>query len=72
MSFQNEGVLDRLLRLFVAMWLLALGHGWIAALGVILLMTGAIGYCPLYRLLGVNTSRTALLENRPAWSRRHA
>ena len=55
----NEGSLDRVLRVVVGLVLLGLtlsGNigvwGWI---GVVPLATGAVGMCPLYALLGLNT-----------------
>lgn len=58
---RNEGTLDRVLRVVVGLALLALVFvgpqtpwGWI---GVIPLLTGLVGFCPLYRLLGINTCR---------------
>ena len=55
----NEGSLDRVLRVVVGLVLLGLtlsGNigvwGWI---GVVPLATGAVGMCPLYTLLGLNT-----------------
>ncbi len=64
----NEGSLDRLLRVIVGVVLLLLtptigglvgnpfgfvtSWGWI---GIIPLVTGLVGWCPLYTLLGVNT-----------------
>ena len=55
----NEGLLDRLIRVFVGVILIALvftgphtAWGW---LGVIPLATGLIGFCPLYAVLGFNT-----------------
>ncbi len=56
---KNEGVLDRVIRVIVGLALLALvfvgpqtAWGWI---GLIPLLTGALGFCPLYKLLGLNT-----------------
>lgn len=59
----NEGTVDRALRVIVGIALLAayflypLGAwGWVAALvGVIALVTGAVGTCPVYSLLGIST-----------------
>ncbi|MBK8457315.1 MAG: DUF2892 domain-containing protein [Phyllobacteriaceae bacterium] len=59
----NEGTVDRALRVIVGIALLAayflypLGTwGWVAALvGVIALVTGAVGTCPVYSLLGIST-----------------
>ncbi len=55
----NEGVPDRALRIIVGMVLIALVYtdkigmwGWI---GVVPLVTGAVGVCPLYRILGIST-----------------
>ena len=61
----NEGTADRVLRVIAGIALLLLAifvvqGGWGIALGVVggvLLLTGAIGFCPLYALLGVNTCR---------------
>ena len=55
----NEGMLDRVLRVVVGAGLMALAMthtigvwGWI---GVVPLIAGAVGVCPLYSLLGINT-----------------
>lgn len=55
----NEGGIDRILRIVAGLVLLGLtltGNigvwGWI---GVVPLATGALGWCPLYSLLGLNT-----------------
>jgi hypothetical protein len=55
----NEGTIDRALRVAAGLLLLALMFtgtigvwGWI---GVVPLATGAIGWCPLYTMLGLNT-----------------
>ena len=55
----NEGTIDRTIRVVVGLGLLALVFtgpqtplGWI---GVVPLATGVLGYCPLYRVLGLNT-----------------
>lgn len=55
----NVGKADRLIRIILGVLLIgnvffALQHpiGWI---GVILLITGIAGICPLYSLLGMNT-----------------
>ncbi|HEY7806336.1 MAG TPA: DUF2892 domain-containing protein [Croceibacterium sp.] len=59
----NEGLVDRLIRVFVGVILIALvftgprtAWGW---LGVIPLATGLIGWCPLYTALGINTGTKA-------------
>jgi hypothetical protein len=55
----NEGGIDRILRIVAGLVLIGLtlsGNigvwGWI---GVVPLATGALGMCPLYSLLGLNT-----------------
>jgi len=55
----NVGTVDRAIRVIVGIVLIALVFvgpqtpwGWI---GVIPLVTGLIGYCPLYSLLGIRT-----------------
>lgn len=57
----NEGPIDRALRIIVGIALIALVFtgpqtpwGW---LGVVPLLTGVTGFCPAYRLLGINTCR---------------
>lgn len=56
---QNEGGLDRLVRIVAGLGVLALVFvgpktplGW---LGLVPLVTGLVGFCPAYRLLGINT-----------------
>jgi len=55
----NEGSIDRILRVVVGLVLIGLTltdnigiWGWI---GVVPLATGALGMCPLYTMLGINT-----------------
>ena len=55
----NEGGVDRILRVVVGIAVLSLAFigpktPW-AYLGIIPLLTGMVGFCPLYALLGVNT-----------------
>ena len=56
---QNEGSIDRGLRIVVGIALVAAAASgtlgpW-AWLGLIPLATGIVGNCPVYRLLGINT-----------------
>lgn len=58
----NIGLVDRVVRVIIGVALLwyALfaapsGYNWIGWIGVIPLATAAIGWCPLYSMLGVNT-----------------
>lgn len=55
----NEGAVDRILRVLVGAGVLSLAFigpqtPW-AYLGVIPLVTGLVGICPLYSILGINT-----------------
>jgi Protein of unknown function (DUF2892) len=61
----NVGVVDRILRVFAGLALIALALGYIPGyqsnwgwVGVIPLVTGLIGTCPVYSLLGLNTYST--------------
>ena len=58
---KNEGSVDRIVRIVLGLAMLSLVFigpqtvwGWI---GVIPLMTGFLGICPLYRVLGLNTTK---------------
>jgi hypothetical protein len=56
---QNEGTLDRAIRVVLGLALLSLvfvrPHTWFGLVGLVPLATGLVGFCPLYRLLGVRT-----------------
>jgi hypothetical protein len=59
---KNEGTVDRVVRMVLGLALLTLVFVgpktlW-GLIGVIPLVTGAVGRCPLYRLLGVSTCST--------------
>lgn len=58
---RNEGSIDRTLRILLGLALIALVFigpqtpwGWV---GLVPLLTGLVGFCPLYRLVGINTCR---------------
>ena len=55
----NEGTIDRTLRVVAGLALIAWatmfgGPVW-AWIGIVPLATGALGNCPLYSLIGINT-----------------
>ncbi len=59
----NEGTLDRVLRVVIGLVLISLVFigpqppwGWI---GVLPIITGTVGFCPLYRLVGLDTRKHA-------------
>jgi hypothetical protein len=63
----NEGTTDRAIRGVIGVVLLGLGLAVVKGvfgivldvLGVILLVTGIVGFCPLYTLFHINTSKKA-------------
>ena len=59
MTFKNEGKVDRILRVGLGLGLMSLvfigpqtAWGWV---GVVPLVTGLVGNCPLYSILGINS-----------------
>jgi Protein of unknown function (DUF2892) len=65
---RNESNLDRMIRIAAAVVAVigAVAVGASSVLGLvllvvaaILLVTSAVGFCPLYRLLGISTDKTA-------------
>lgn len=60
---RNEGTIDRALRVIVGIVLIALAltgtfspWGWI---GVVPLITGLVGVCPVYSIFGIKTCRVS-------------
>jgi hypothetical protein len=55
----NEGVIDRSLRVIAGVVLIGLAVtgtvGIWGYVGIVPLLTGAVGMCPIYSLLGINT-----------------
>ena len=60
---KNVGTADRWVRIIIGIVVLSLiiflqgGIRWIGLLGLIPLITGIIGYCPFYALIGVSTNK---------------
>ncbi|MDO5731779.1 YgaP family membrane protein [Corynebacterium sphenisci] len=59
---RNESTADRAVRAIAGVILLILAltvagpWNWVlGVIGAVLLLTGAVGFCPLYRILGVST-----------------
>jgi hypothetical protein len=55
----NEGTADRIIRVVIGLGLLSLAFvgpktawGWI---GVVPLATGILGFCPIYKIVGIHT-----------------
>ena len=64
----NEGRFDRVLRVVLgALLVLAWGLGWwtgtwavvLGIVGIVLILTGLTGFCPLYRAFGISTHPAA-------------
>jgi len=58
----NEGLADRAIRLIAGTAILSLlavgpvpGWGLVGLIGLIPVVTGLVGYCPTYTLLGIDT-----------------
>ncbi len=55
----NVGGIDRILRIVAGLVLVGLAAtgtvGWWGWLGLVPLATGALGWCPPYAMLGINT-----------------
>lgn len=65
---KNEGNIDRIIRVIGGVALAALGFGGVIGgvfgtvagiVGIVLILTGAIGFCPLYALFGFSTCPVA-------------
>ncbi len=68
MSWMNEAGWDRFIRVVAGLLLAYIPWaGYVAGglglavglIGFVLLVTGIVGFCPLYRVLGVRTNRPA-------------
>ncbi len=65
---QNEHILDRIIRVLIALGLFYVGITWsmssflrivLAIVGGILIVTAVTGYCALYSLFGINTKKSS-------------
>jgi Protein of unknown function (DUF2892) len=61
----NVGTFDRILRVIAGLVLIALALGYVPGyetkwgwIGIIPLVTGLLGTCPVYSMLGLSTCRT--------------
>ena len=59
----NEGKIDRIIRIIFGLGLLSLVFVgpqtlW-GFIGLVPLLTGALGFCPLYKVFGINTCPVA-------------
>jgi len=64
----NEGTADRIIRVVVGLGLLSLAvvgpQSLLGLIGIVPLVTGLVGSCPAYRLLGVATCPMKAVEER--------
>ncbi len=62
----NEGTIDRIIRVIVGLGLLSLvvigPKTLLGLIGLIPLITGLVGFCPLYKIIGLNTCPLNKLE----------
>jgi hypothetical protein len=60
---KNVGMVDRIIRIILGLVVLSLlfivqsDLRWLGLIGLIPLLTGAFGFCPLYALLHVSTNK---------------
>ena len=57
---KNIGTLDRGVRIVLGLAIIGLGvyfKNWLGLIGVALILSGLIGWCGLYKLLGINTCK---------------
>ena len=63
---RNIGALDRVVRVIIGLVLVAYtvpvgfsstGWNWVGWIGVVPLLTAAIGFCPLYRVMGISSCK---------------
>ena len=58
---KNVGGIDRIIRVVAGVALLGWGYveqNWLGAIGLVPLLTAAIGFCPAYAPFGIKTSKT--------------
>ena len=61
----NVGATDRIVRIVLGVVLLSgyfwlsSGARWLALVGLVLIVTASISFCPLYKVLGINTGAPA-------------
>lgn len=66
----NEGTIDRIVRVVVGLIVLSLAFVGpktpLGYLGLVPLITGILGYCPLYAVLGINSCGIRKGEGKPS------
>jgi hypothetical protein len=62
-ALRNVGLADRIIRTVIGVAVIAVGvafHSWWGLLAAVPLVTAAVGFCPLYSLLGISTRKRVL------------
>lgn len=65
----NVGWHDRLIRVLIGLaiiggiWIWFAGERWLALVGIIPILTGIGGWCPVYETLGMTTDTTVTRES---------
>ena len=58
---KNVGTTDRIIRVVIGIGLIGFAWSsmmwWVAVVGAIVLLTGVVGWCGLYALLGISTCK---------------
>ncbi len=63
----NVGGMDRRLRIVAGLAVIAIGiyyQNWLGAIGLIPLLTGAIGWCPAYLPFGLSSAKACKSEDK--------
>jgi hypothetical protein len=62
---RDVGTADRIVRITAGLFLLIqatyYGHTW-GFIGIVPLLTGAIGWCPIYGILGISTQCNCVMD----------
>ena len=65
---KNIGTADRTIRIIVGVIIIILGlvfKSWWGIIGILPIITAAIGWCPPYTLLGISTRKDAEADSTP-------
>jgi hypothetical protein len=64
---KNVGNVDKTIRIILGIGIIVMGIGfqsWLGIIGVIPLITGIIGYCPLYSIFSISTCKISSGEKK--------
>lgn len=64
----NLGKIDRIIRALLGLGLITAAYftyGWLAIIGAVAVGTSIISFCPLYKVLGINTGCKTAEEESP-------